>query len=169
MFEDIEFVSEDELRKPIPQGTVARVQIRADREGVLGDFKTGESKFGPWVLLPFEVTEGEHRGSWASMMLSVSGKDRKFRRVFQNVTGVDLSEGGSVSFSDFTEKLVTGVFEAKLGPEKRQGAETGYTTVVELGERVGERQGGEDAGTGGRIETTAEPVGVGGSDEDIPF
>lgn len=167
MFEDIEFVPDNELRQPLPAGTEARVQVRPDRDGVLGDFKTGESKFGKWMLVPFEVVDGEHEGAWASVMLSVSGTDRKFRHVFHNVTGVDLSQGASVSFAEFKEKLLSGVFEAKLGPEKRKGEQTGFTTVVELGARVGERQknGGEDD----RITAGDEPVLVGGSDEDIPF
>lgn len=167
MFEDIEFVPEDEMKKPLAAGTEATIQVRADRDGTLGEFRTGESKFGKWMLVPFEVVDGEHHGAWASLMLSVSGTDRKFRRVFQAVTGVDLTQGATVSFGDFKEQLISGVFEAKLGPEKRQGKETGFTTVVELGERVGERDNASASAPA--IAATPEPVPAGAGDEDIPF
>ncbi len=173
MFENetIAFVSDDELRKPVPAGTTALVQVRSDKDGTLGDFKSGDSGFGPWMLVPFEVVEGEHRGEWASVMLNIKPTDRRFRAIFEAVTGIDLSAGANVTFSDFKKALVEGVFEAELGPEKRKGVETGYTGVYRILSRVRDR----DAGAG--PVAVAAPVhdapaiqaAPSGSEEDIPF
>jgi hypothetical protein len=172
MFEDIEFVPEEEINDRPPEGTTAIVKVRPERDGVLGEFRTGESKYGKWMLVPFEVTAGEYSGSWASLMLSVDGKDRRFRAVFQAVTGADITQGASVSFADFRDKLITGLFEAKLGPEKRKGEETGFTSVIRLERRVGERDdefAGEAVTAVDPIDASTVSASTGTSDEDIPF
>lgn len=167
--ETITFISDEELRRPVPAGTVALIQVRADRDGALGNFKTGESGFGPWMLVPFEVVEGEHRGEWASMMLNLSGTDRRFRAVFETVTGIDISSGANVSFAEFKTQLIDGVFEAEVGPERRKGVETGYTSVFRLRRKV--RTRAEHTGTPGLdAPAPAAPAETGaGTDEDIPF
>ena len=168
--ETISFVSDEELRKPVPAGTVALVQVRADRDGVLGNFKSGDNGYGPWMLVPFEVVEGEHRGEWGSMMLNVSGKDRRFRAVFETVTGIDLSTGASVSFAEFKQKLLDGVFEAELGPERRKGVETGFTAVFRLTRKVRQRDAQATASTQAVADAPAIVAGSGPEDgEDIPF
>ncbi|MEA2276823.1 MAG: hypothetical protein QOC78_1783 [Solirubrobacteraceae bacterium] len=168
--ETISFISDDDLRKPLPAGTVALVQVRADRDGVLGEFKGGDNGYGPWMLVPFEVVEGEHRGEWGSMMLNVSGKDRRFRAVFEAVTGIDLSTGANVSFADFKQKLLDGVFEAELGPEKRKGVETGFTAVFRLTRKVRERDAQATASPAALPDAPAIRATSGGDDgEDIPF
>lgn len=139
MFDELDFEADDDIRKPIPAGTTANVQIRAMKDMPLGEFKSGKSEYGPWMVLPFEVVDGEHKGQWASMMLSVKTSDYKFRNIFEVVTGIDVSQGGKVRFEDFRDKLVSGVFEAELGPEVRDKKETGYNRVFKLTERVGDR------------------------------
>lgn len=166
--ETIEFASDDELREPIPEKTVARIQVRPSKDGELGAFPSGESKFGPWVMVPFEVVEGDHRGEWASMMLSVKGTDRRFRAVVKLVTGLDLTQGGvTLSFADFRERLVSGVFEAELGPERRKGEETGFNAVTRLIARVGDRPRPAQADSLPVQSTSVAPSD--GSDDDIPF
>ena len=161
---DFENESEVDVRKRPPAGTVAHVQIRPDRDGNLGDFKRGShEEFGPWMSIPFEVTEGEYKGEWASMMLNLKTTDVRFRRTFEITTGVDVSQGAQVSFNDFTDKLVSGIFEAEIGPEKRRGEETGYTQCYKLLRRVGERDGQVSASDG-------DVPAIGASDdEDVPF
>lgn len=145
MFDELEFETDEEIRKAVPEGTVAKIQVRPLKDKETGqdlpidEFKHGESQYGQWMLLPFEVVEGEFSGEWASMMLSIKTSDMKFRNVFATVTGVDISKGGKMSFDDFKERLISGVFEAELGPEVRKGVETGYTRVNRLIERVGDR------------------------------
>lgn len=167
MFEDgdvLNFESEENTRKAVPQGTVAHVQVRPDRDGVLGNFRSGESAFGPWMIVPFEVVEGEFKGQWANLMLNLKPSDFKFRKTFQAVTDIDISSGGQVSFKDFKDKLLTGVFEAEIGPEVRKGEETGYTTVTKVLKRVGDRSAvSQDTDLPG-IGTSADV-----SEDDIPF
>jgi hypothetical protein len=159
----IEFGSEEDLRKPVPAGTVALVQVRPQKDAELGDFKTGESQYGPWMIVNFEVVEGEHNGEWAGTIINVKPSDRKFRAIFEAVTGIDISSGGSVSFADFKEKLITGVFEAELGPEVRKGQPTGYTAVTKVLRRVRERDAAAVQ------EVASVEASDDGNDEDIPF
>lgn len=165
----IDFVPNSKLPSGAPDGTIARVRIRPDQDGQLGNFKSGKSDYGPWILLPFEVVDGQHRGDWASIVLSVKPEDRRFRAVFSVVTGVNVSQGATVTFAEFKDKLVSGVFQAELGPEKRKNEPTGYTAVKRLIERVGERDElSSDAGSAPApipVETGGAAVG----DDDIPF
>jgi len=171
MFDELEFETDEEIRKAVPEGTVAKVQVRAlkDRETgedlPIDEFKHGESQYGQWMLLPFEVVEGEFAGEWASMMLSIKTSDIKFRNVFATVTGIDVSKGGKVSFDDFKSKLVSGVFEAELGPEVRKGVETGYTRVNRLVERVSDR----DVPVSETSTVVEEELDIEDSGEDVPF
>jgi hypothetical protein len=178
-FEGVEFdfESEDSLpdqeyeRKPVPAGTKATVRIRQEKDRDLGDFRSGESQYGPWMIIPFEVSEGEFTGEWASMIINLKTSDRKFRKVFEVVTGIDVSEGGKVSFDDFKDKLVSSTFQAELGPEKRKNAsgdleETGYTKVYKLEERVGD----VTRATASDEVAPAAPEGEEDiDDEDVPF
>jgi hypothetical protein len=175
MFDDLQFESEEELRKPVPPGTVAAVQIRPDKDGVLGEFKSGtHEKFGPWMSVPFEVTEGEFKGEWANLMLNVQTTDRRFRKTVEVVTGVDLSQGAKLDFEDFKQALVNGVFEAELGPEKRRNRdtgdleETGYTKVFRINRKIAER---DQAASSNSTDQAVPAVGEKseGNDEDIPF
>lgn len=173
-----EFESEAELpedefeRKRIPEDTVALVQVRAEKDRELGDFRHGESQYGPWMIIPFEVAEGEYKGEWASMMTNPKTSDRRFRRLFEVVTGVDISKGGSMSYEEFKEKLLSGVFKAKLGPEKRKNKETGeleetgYTRVFEIISKEGEREN-PTVGAGSDTDVPGDSAEV--ADDDIPF
>lgn len=165
--ETISFVSDEELRKPVPAGTVALVQVRPDKDGTLGEFKSGDSGYGPWMLVPFEVVEGEHKGEWASVMLNIKPTDRRFRAIFEAVTGIDISSGANVSFADFKSKLVSGIFEAELGPEKRKGVESGYTAVLRVIRRVRDRDA--QAAETPAAAAPAIPAASNDDSEDIPF
>mgnify|MGYP003554492425 CR=1 FL=1 len=173
--DELEFETDDEIRKAIPKGTVAKVQIRQNRDPdtkedlPLGDFKSGESQYGKWMVIPFVVTEGEYRGEWASIMLSIKTSDPKFRSVFQLVTGVDVSQGGKVSFADFKEKLITGIFEAELGPEEKKGEPTGYTRVNRLIERVGERDADSSPSDHSEAPAEVDEPDMPDDSEDVPF
>lgn len=162
---EIDFPTEDEVRKRPPAGTTALVQVRPNKEGQL-ELKTGKhEKFGPWMSIPFEVIEGEYRGEWANMMLNLKPDDMRFRRTFEVVTGIDVTQGAKVEFTDFKNKLLGGVFEAEIGPEKKQGEETGYTKCFKLTRVVGTR---DDAEAG--ADTSVPEIGnTAPADEDIPF
>jgi len=172
----LEFPSDDDLPEPErripPAGTIAVGQIRPDKDGVLGDFKSGDSGYGPWIILNFEITGGDYAGTWAGTILSVDPKDRRFRAVFTAVTGVDISAGGNVTFAEFKEKLIKGIFELEVGPDKRknketgQYEETGYTAVTKVLKRVGDRDDSAEA-TAPADEALVSPQSEG--DEDIPF
>lgn len=170
MFEDevLDFEADSEIRKQPPAGTIAMVQVRPDRDGNLGDFKNGRSEYGPWMLLPFEVTEGEYKGQWASMMISVKTTDPRFRSTFEVATGIDIKDGAQVSFSDFKDKLISGVFEAEIGPERRKGQETGsgYTQCFKLIRRVGDRDAAGAAASDNEVPVIGESDE---HDEDVPF
>lgn len=178
MFDDsmeLTFQPEDDLYKTPPEGTVATVQVRAEKGRELGEWRSGVSKYGTWLSIPFEVIEGDYKGTYASMMVTVDrkdpddpqgksqGPDRRFRKVFEIATGMDISEGGSVSFAEFKEKLIGGTFEAVLGPEKKNPE---YTRVIRLNKRVGDREGEAPAGNGGdaAVDVEGDP-----HDDDIPF
>jgi hypothetical protein len=164
--ESLEFESEDDLRKPVPDGTVAHIRVRADSDGTRGNFKSGESQYGPWMIIPFEVINGDHQGLWVNMMMNLKTSDFRFRKTFETVTDMDVSKGGAVSFGDFKEKLLSGVFEAELGPEKRKGEETGYTRVNKLVRRVGENDATEVASD---VDVPAIGINTDVDDDDIPF
>jgi len=166
--ETISFVSDEELRRPLPAGTTALVQVRPDRDGTLGNFKSGDNGYGPWMLVPFEVVEGAHRGEWGSMMLNLTGTDRRFRAVFETVTGIDISSGANVSFADFKTKLIDGVFEAELGPERRKGVETGFTAVLRLTRRVRDRAAAATASGPDEVPAVVTERDA-ATEEDIPF
>jgi len=167
----IEFKSDDELRKPL-SGTY-KVQLRPQKDKdtgdmlPLGELRQGTSKNNvPWILLPFEVVGGENDGEWASTMLWVRPDDKKFRKVFEAITGIDVSSGGNVSFDQFITALKEGVFEAELGPDMRNGEETGYTEVKRINGRVGDREESSSVST----DTEAPADGASDGDEDdIPF
>ncbi len=172
-FGTIEFQSEDELRKPIPAGTVANIKLRRnyDRETEqllpLGELKTGKTRNDdtPYVVIPVEVVEGEHAGEWASTTLFVRQDDWRFRKAFEVITGVDIKAGGKVDFSDFVEKLKSGIFEVELGPERqKKGDDTPpkYTEVKKWIRRVAERDDLDES-------VEAEVEGAGDDPEDIPF
>ena len=163
-FPSSEDLPEQERRVP-PEGTPALVQVRPDRDGNLGEFKSGDSGYGPWIAIPFEVIEGEWAGTWAGLMLSVDPTDRRFRAVFSAVMGVDISSGGEFTFSDFKKRIVSGVFQAEIGPEKKRGEPTGYTRVSKLLERVRDRE----VTVSSASEEEAPVVTPDGDDEDIPF
>jgi hypothetical protein len=132
--------SEGAALKHPPVGTVARIQIRTDRDGNPEELARGSHEdFGPWLSIPFEVGEGEYKGESASMMLNLNVMDVRFRHTFEIATGIDPSQGAQVAFSDFTDKLVSGIFEAEIGPEKRRGKETGCTSCYKLLRHLGER------------------------------
>lgn len=173
---EIEFQSEDELKKPIPEGTVALVKLRraydyeARQPLPLGELKQGRTRTDktPYIVIPVEVVDGEHAGEWASTTLFVRGGDRSFRSAFQVITGIDISQGGKVDFSDFTEKLKTGIFEVELGPERpRKGSDEPpkYTEVKKWIARVGERDDLDDEGSAPEAPEAEEEV----DDKDIPF
>ena len=172
----LDFESDDQLpepefeRKRIPPKTKAKVKIRPDKDGNYGEFRHGESQYGPWMILPFEVAEGEYEGEWASMIINLKTNDRRFRKVFEVVTGIDVSEGGSVGFDDFKAKLISGVFDAELGPETKKNSdgepeETGYTNVYKLEERVGERE----SAAASPSDSDAPAIEDDFDDEDTPF
>jgi hypothetical protein len=172
----LDFESDDQLpeqeyeRKRIPPKTKAQVKVRPDREGNLGDFRHGESQYGPWMIIPFEVVDGDYAGEWASMIINLKTNDRRFRKVFEVVTGIDVSEGGSVGFEDFKAKLVSGVFEAELGPETKKNSdgepeETGYTKVFRLDERVADRDGAVASASDAEAPAFEDDL----EDEDTPF
>jgi hypothetical protein len=167
--ETISFVSDDELRQAVPAGTVALAQIRPNKDGELV-IRDGVSEFGPWLGCNFEVIEGEHKGEWASLMLTVKPTDRKFRAVFVAVTGEDISGGKDVSFNDFKNQMLSGVFEVELGPEKKRGELTGYTSVLKVVRRVRDRDGAATATTATAAAPTIESAPVSAvADDDIPF
>jgi len=172
MFEEgIEFKSDDELRKPIAGTEKVQLRQRKDRETgdllPLGDLNTGQTKKGvKWVQLGFEVVGGENDGEWASMMLFVRPDEKKFRKVFEVITGEDVSSGGKVGWEEFVNRLKTGVFEAELTPDVRDGEETGYTAVQRLNTRVGER---DDAAGGSAESSGSSDADAPGGEEDIPF
>jgi hypothetical protein len=164
--ETISFVPEDELpkREALPAGTVALIAIRANREGVR-ELNDGVSEYGPWLSCPFEVIEGEHKGDWAGLMLTIKPDNYKFRAVFTAVTGVDIAGGKDVSFTKFKEQMLGGVFEAELGPGKKKGELTGFTEVTKILRRVRDFDGvSEESAAAPTIEPAAAA-----SDEDIPF
>jgi hypothetical protein len=172
---DIEFQSEEELKKPLPEGTIAKVKLRPqyDRDAggmlPLGELRTGKSKKGdPFVIIPVEVVDGEHAGEWAGTTLFIRQDDRRFRKAFEVITGIDVTDGGKVNFDDFTEKLKTGIFEVELGPERpRKGSDEPpkYTEIKKWFGRAGERDDLEAAAPAGA--TSVEDEFPGG--EDIPF
>lgn len=165
--ETLDFEAETDVRKRPPAGTIAMVRIRPDRDGNLGQFKSGKhEEYGPWMSIPFEVTEGEYKGEWAGMMLNLKTTDVRFRRTFEIVTGIDVKDGAKVSSDEFTAKLVSGVFEAEIGPEKRRGEETGYTQCYKLLRRVGERDTAASAASDGDVPAIGESDE---HDEDVPF
>lgn len=174
---NMEFGSEEDLpsggyeKRRVPEGTVAGVKVRPDRDGNLGEFKSGESQYGPWMVVPFEIVDGEFAGEWCSMIMTVKPEDRRFRKIVEVVTGTDISSGGSLSFEDFRDKLIAGVFKAELGPETRKNdagepEETGYTKVFKLEERVGDREDSPaDSGASDQDAPALDDEG----DEDVPF
>jgi hypothetical protein len=157
---------EDEMYKKPPAGTVAMVQVRADKDGTLGNFRRGNhAEYGPWMSIQLEVAEGEYKGTWCSMMLNLSEKDRKFRKTFEVITGVDVSGGARVSEEEFLAKLVSGIFEAEIGPEVKKGEETGYTRCFKLVRRVRDRDAAAAADTS---DTNVPAIGE-DHEEDLPF
>lgn len=170
---DIEFQSEEELKKPIAEGTKAVVKLRPqyDRETggnlPLGELRTGKSKKGdPYIIVPVEVVGGEHNGEWAGTTLFVRQDDRRFRKAFEVITGIDISAGGKVNFSEFTEKLKTGLFEVELGPERprNEGDAPKYTEVKKWFARVGERDDETEPDQPTSVEDEFDDGG-----DDIPF
>lgn len=155
---EINFESDDEIYK-IKEEQEAVVQVRAEKDRELGDFKSGESQYGQWVAVPFEVVEGEHKGTWCSLMMTVDTKNRGFRKVFELVTGVDVSQGGTVSFDEFVDKICSGVYRAVIGPDKKNPQ---YVRVVSLEEQVGTREDAPEAATTVPGEDDVE-------DDDAPF
>jgi hypothetical protein len=201
MFEDMDFdfKSDEEIRTRPPAGTIAKVRVRPSKDGVLGDFKSGRSEYGPWMIVNFEVVGGDFHGEWASTILNLKPDDRRFRATFQAITGVDISGGGNVSFADFKDRLISGVFEAEIGPEKRKvksaddqqylkavenGAakdglnvgdlyETGFTSVQKILSRVGERDeysaGDQPTPSITQTPAAAEAPAADIAEEDVPF
>jgi hypothetical protein len=177
--DNLQFPSDEDLpereHKVPPAGTKAVAQVRPSKEGVLGDFRTGESGFGPWMIVDFEVIEGEYAGTWAGTIISVDPTDRRFRAIFTAATGVDISAGGNVTFKDFKEKLISGVFEVEIGPEKRknkgtgQYEETGYTAVTKILSRLRDRDPEELAAGAAGDEEEAIAASAPAGDDDIPF
>lgn len=174
MFDNLEFVGDDELRKPLPPGTVANVAVRANKDGEY-EFKSGESQYGKWLAIPLEVVDGEHKGEWASMMVNVDPRNRRFRQLVGIVTGLDLSAGGvKLDWESFKEKLITGVFEAQLGPEERKNRQTGereqtgFTACFKFVRRVGDRDPfGQQAAAAVPAIGEEEPAPI--ADDDLPF
>lgn len=194
--ETLTFPSSEEMRRPIEDGTIANVAIRKNKDGERV-VQTGESQYGPYFILSCEVVDGEHKGDWASSFVNVKPTDRKFRSIFEVVTGTDLSAGGEASWPQFEEKLLSGIFSAELGPERKKRREgddqnylralesgktgeaevgelytTGYTTIRKLIERSGEFAGGERS-EADKVPATVGPADDGDygspADEDLPF
>jgi hypothetical protein len=186
MFETIEFESDDQVKStPIPDGTTAPLKLRKDRE--TGTFfksdgspviNSGAQRKDPnkhWLSIPFEVAGGEHKGRWASMMLTVDSKDFQFRNTVKVVTGLDLGEPGQkLEFEKFFEALQTGVFDGKLGPEKKRDEsgdlqETGFSKCFKLVERVGDRVEDEAPADEDAPMIGLPDLDAAGGDDDIPF
>jgi hypothetical protein len=146
--------------------------------------------------VPLEVVSGDHKGRWADLTIfNVNGKDYQFRNLIKVVTGIDLSEDGArLDYEDFKTQARSGVFEAKLGPEKRKkkaGLEaekfsrspdfddvaegdlfiTGFSKCFKLVKRVRDRVEGEEpliaAAAAATAATTDVPAETG--EDDIPF
>lgn len=167
--ETLDFPSEDELDQGIPKGTVALVRVRNERpEDTTPPIKTGESQYGKWMRVTFEVLEGEHSGRWATLFINLNPTRRDFRETFETVTGRDISSGGTVSFKEFVDQLRDSTFEAELGPEMRKDEAgelrpTGFSRVVKLQRKA-------DAS---EVSSPANEWGSGSSgdasEDDLPF
>lgn len=180
---DIEFQSEEELKKPVPAGTTANVKLRPqyDKEigGTLplGELRSGKTRNDgtPYISIPVEVVGGDFDGEWASTTLFVRQDDRRFRKAFEVITGIDVSQGGNVNFGEFVEKLKTGIFEVELGPERpRKGSDepSKYTEIKKWLARVGERDDlGEQVPAAAADEDLSSPFADSdaGGEDDIPF
>ena len=152
----------DEFKKPTEDVEVT-VVLRADRDGNFPpELEMRDSKFGPWVSIPMEISDGEFEGTWTNLALTIKGTSRGFRSAVTVVTGKDVSEGGDVDLGEFSDKLASGVFMALVGPDKKKPE---YTRVHKLIERVGER---EDA-PGGDSDSEAPADAGTPADEDLPF
>lgn len=165
MSEDVMDFQSDADLNPV-SGTKVLVQIRLDDEGTPPDLNGKETQYGLFVPLQMEVVEGELRGNRASLSYNLDPKNAKFRKIILAVTGIDVSEGGRVSLSEFNEKFLSGVFEAEIGPEVRKGEKTGYTAVEKLISRVRDRDA--SASSEEAFEPAAIDTGTPDTD-DIPF
>ena len=109
-------------------------------------------------------------------MLTVDSKDFQFRNTVKQVMGIDLSQPGQrLEFAAFQAALEAGLFEGKLGPEKRKNdagelEETGFTKCFKLTGQVGTRP--EDAPA---ADTDSPLIGMpsetddAAGDDEIPF
>jgi len=167
MIEELEFKSDKELGK-VPENTEAVIQVRAEKNRALGDFRTGEGAYGPWISIPFEIVEGQYKGTYASLMMTVDPNDRRFRKVFELATGIDVSEGHKATMSDFVDGIVNGRFKGVLSPDKNDPR---YTRVVRLIERVADDRvdspsgSGNGATDGGEVLSAEDDV----HEDDVPF
>lgn len=187
MFDEIVFEADDEVRSSVPDGTTAVLKLRRDKE--TGTFDTSEGEWivrskpyqrGPnqgkhWMSIPFEVAEGPFKGRWASLMLTIDSKDFQFRSAVKAIMGLDLSEPGvKLELPAFRAALEAGLFEGKLGPEKKRNEageleETGYTKCFKLLKKVGERGPDEVAASESASIEIPSIDDMAGGDDDIPF
>lgn len=140
---EISIPSEEERFQPIPAGTVVTVRLGqryVDGELMpIGDLHSGETKNGdPYFVVPLVVDDGEYAGRRLSVFVNWSNSPRNqnyLATMYQTVTGIDLSKGGSLSYEEMVEGFKTGLFEVEV---KLQRNNPQYNDVSRIVRRVGD-------------------------------
>lgn len=185
----IEIAGAEELFAPPSEPTEAVVKVRRDENGnhqiSVGDYKSEKKKGKKWIRIPFVVVGGPFNNRWATLFLDLDGKDSKFRKAFQVVTGIDMETmkaGTKMGLDDFKAKLAEGAFravieqETKWDPQAKERVPTDFTAVARLLERVDESELPASSSSSS-ADDDEDIFGVGGSsaeaeaseDDDMPF
>lgn len=185
----IEIAGEEDLFSPPDQPTEAVVKIRRNENGehliTVGDYKP-TSKFAGkrWMRLPFVVVGGPYNNRYATLFLTLDGKDTRFRKAYQVATGADgetMKAKQNVSLSELIDIFASSTFLAVIQRETswdkvaKERVPTDKTEVARLIRKLDEDEvpaapaDDEDFfGVGGGSEATAaEPED--GADDDMPF
>lgn len=184
----IEIAGAEELFAPPSEPTEAVVKVRRDENGnhqiSVGDYKSEKKKGKKWIRIPFVVVGGPFNNRWATLFLDLDGKDSKFRKAFQVVTGIDMETmkaGTKMGLEDFKAKLSDGAFsaiierETKWDPVAKERVPTDFTAVARLVARIDE---GDIPAASASTADDEDIFGVGSgagdepeteSDDDMPF
>jgi len=158
---DIEFGSEGEFQEmqeererklgPITDGATVQIKMvgaynkSLDRRDRVTGYtpqttkKDGTPAKAPFFRIQWEVINGEFAGKSGSNFVAVDQGNAFFRQLFKVATGEDLSGGGKFKFEEFSDALVSGIFEVRAGAQRpREGEKAQYSEAKWFLARVGE-------------------------------
>lgn len=164
---EFEIPSEDERYKPIPEGNIVTVKLAQRFEDKvpqpLGDFYRGSDKNNnPFMIVPFEVEGGDYGGRKLSLFVSLTNTDKNknfLAKLYETITGEDLSQGGRINLDQMVDSLKSGLFEVEV---KLQYNNPEYNDIKRLVARVGDA---EHKDMNVPIDVDDAPV----DDGDVPF